>query len=153
MLTIMAAMEQELAGLRRELRRLMAADPWPYMPEEISRNGGDAPNNVSPAMELRVLGMGKESVKENFRRWLDSRSGPPSAAARDGVLLLGFAGAVDPALKAGDLVLPSHYRQGSIDGQPSVIESCLIQCDKTVSHKGVVLQVTQQLCLAVPICA
>ena len=45
MLTIMAAMEQELAGLRRELLRRPDHGRWPYLLEEISRNGGDAASN------------------------------------------------------------------------------------------------------------
>lgn len=123
MLTIMAAMEQELAGLRRELRRLPDAVRWPDPLMDLVRNGSDASNKVSPPVELRLLGIGKESVQANFRNWLDSRGGSPSAMARDEVLLLGFAGATDPALKAGDLVLPSHYHWGSIESRPSINES------------------------------
>ena len=122
MLTIMAAMEQELAGLRRELSRLPAAGGWAYRSTERGRYGGDSSHHISPAVVLRVIGVGKESVQANFRSWLDSQAGSTAAVSPDGLLLLGFAGAVDPALQAGELVLPSHYYQGGIDGQPSVID-------------------------------
>ena len=123
MLTIMAAMEQELAGLRRELRQLAADGPRPYLTEEMRRNGGYASHYVSPPIELWALGVGKELAQANFRSWLGSRGGSTAGGSPDEVLLLGFAGAVDPALRAGELVLPSRYYQGSIDSRPSAIES------------------------------
>ena len=123
MLTIMAAMEQELAGLRRELRQPVADGAWPYPKQEMRRNGGYASHYAFPPVELRVLGVGKQSAQANFQSWLGSRGGSPAGGSPDEVLFLGFAGAVDPALPAGELVLPVRYYQERILSRPSGIES------------------------------
>ena len=70
MLTVIAAMEQELAGLRKRLK----ASP------------------IGP-VELHVVGIGKEQVESNVNKILDSSTWPPP----DGLLLLGFAGGMDPS--------------------------------------------------------
>ena len=100
MLTIIASMDQEIAGLRQELRP--------------GRTGG-APairSDGGPALDLSVVGVGKKSGA-NVRTLLDRRvasSGtgiePPMA-----MLLLGFTGAVEPGLEIGDLVLSSRYHR------------------------------------------
>ena len=82
MLTIIAAMDQEMSGLRRARQ-------------------ADSIGSV----ELHVVGIGKEQAQSNLRQILDSKSWPPG----DGLLLLGFAGGLDPALRAGDLVMPNYY--------------------------------------------
>ncbi len=99
MLTIIASMEQELAGLRRELRA-GRADPAP-----ACRGGG----STRPTLDLRVVGVGKRAG-ENLRSLIDRRlSSPGNEQAPPGILLLGFAGAVAPGLETGDLTLSSRY--------------------------------------------
>ncbi len=92
MLTIIAAMEQELSGLRRAL----LANP-------LGR------------VELHVVGMGQERAQSNLRNIFDSKSWLPG----DCLLLLGFAGGLDPALRAGDLVMPNYYSAESGDRIPA----------------------------------
>ena len=92
MLTIIAAMESEIAYLRQ--------DPT------LSRWGG-------VAVQVLVVGVGHEAVRSSLRRWLEA----PNSVSTNGstsirpnqLLLLGFAGAVDPALACGDLVLAGRY--------------------------------------------
>ena len=82
MLTIISAMEQELSGLRRVL-----------------------PADSFASVELNVVGVGREQAQSNLRQILDNKS----RSSGDGLLLLGFAGGLDPALQAGDLVVPNYY--------------------------------------------
>ena len=82
MLTIIAAMEQELSGL-------------------LSSLSADSIASV----ELQVVGVGKERAQSNLRKILDAKS----RSSGDGLLLLGFAGGLDPVLQAGDLVVPNYY--------------------------------------------
>ena len=82
MLTIIAAMEQELSGLRRAL-----------------------PADSIASVELHVVGVGKEPAQSSLRKILDAKS----RSSGDGLLLLGFAGGLDPVLQAGDLVVPNYY--------------------------------------------
>ena len=83
MLTIVASMERELSGLRRE---------------NVSGQHGHS-------MDLRVVGVGKSRSQASLRKILrSSPSGSPS-----GILVLGFAGAVDRELKTGDLILSGRY--------------------------------------------
>ena len=105
MLAIVASMEQELAGLRQESRtgRMAAGDL----------------GNGCPTLDLQVVGVGKRA-ESNVRSLLarrlassDSQAEPPL-----GLLLLGFAGAVDPALETGDLVLSSRYYHAAEDKNP-----------------------------------
>lgn len=90
MLIIVAAMEQELAGLKRAL------GPQP-----------------PPGLDFRVIGVGRDMrvrVESGLRGLLPSlrqqRQGvePPTE-----LLMLGFAGGVDPSLSAGDLTLAGRY--------------------------------------------
>lgn len=83
MLMVVAPMEQELAGLRRALRH---AAP-----------GG-------PSAELHVVGVGRRAGQA-IRTLLAARERRP----RQGVLLLGFAGALDSALDTGHLVVAWRY--------------------------------------------
>ncbi len=92
MLTIIAAMESEISYLRQ--------DP------ALRRSDG-------VAVQVLVVGVGQEAVRSSLRRWLEA----PNSVSTNGstsirpnrLLLLGFAGAVDPALACGDLVLPGRY--------------------------------------------
>ena len=83
MLAIIASMERELSGLRREISSDRSVD----------------------SLDLRVVGVGKPRRKSGLREILRSNSdGQPR-----GVLMLGFAGAVDRKLKTGDVVISSRY--------------------------------------------
>ena len=75
-----------------------------------------------PAISFRVLGIGRDGVepkvKELLRTLRQQRATPPSVPPIHGgdtgevtpeLLLLGFAGGVDPSLSAGDLVLADRY--------------------------------------------
>jgi len=88
MLTVIAAMEQELAHLRRAL---------------ISRR--------SEPVNMHVIGIGKERAQSSISRILDSRRWHEG----DALLMLGFAGGLDPVLKCGDLLLPTFYYAESGD--------------------------------------
>ena len=83
MLTIIASMERELSGLRREISSL--------------RSGHD--------LGLAVVGIGKSQSQAGVREILNAGSGGPPRQ----LLMLGFAGAVDQDLKTGDLVLSNRY--------------------------------------------
>ena len=96
-LTIIASMEYELAGLRRELR----AKPCALAPTR----------GEPPTVELHVIGVGKNQAEFSTHRLLNPDTGSPDteAAQPEQLLLVGFAGAVDPSLRTGDLVLSSRY--------------------------------------------
>jgi nucleoside phosphorylase len=98
MLTIIAAMEQELVSIRRALR-VRGLAPCASEP---------------PPPELHITGIGKERVRVSIKRLLDSRQ----RSEPDRLLLLGFAGGVDPALKSGDLVLSNRYYRADVVGNP-----------------------------------
>lgn len=89
MLTIIASMERELSGLRRGISSVQSGDSL----------------QQSHSLELRVVGVGKSQSRTGLRKILSSRSG---GSPRE-ILMLGFAGAVNPELKTGDLVLSSRY--------------------------------------------
>jgi adenosylhomocysteine nucleosidase len=85
MLTVIAALEQELSGVRQVLR-----------------------GRKSVPVDLQVIGVGKRQAQAGVGKILDARHW----SLGDGLLLLGFAGGLDPALKVGDLLLPtSYYRE------------------------------------------
>src|SRR5918999_1201026 len=164
MLTIIAPMEQELAGIRRALRARrpifccvdssspLVGESWDDSPHPrplSQRERGDrvgahlcvrpapgqthrsAPTVHHPSgergdqaegevgvrgLDLHVIGIGKERAQASARRLLAFRQW----SARDQLLLLGFAGGVDPALKSGDLVLSSrYYRADGVITPPS----------------------------------
>jgi nucleoside phosphorylase len=88
MLTVIAAMEQELTRLRRELK-----------------------GRRSEPVDMHVIGIGKERAQASIGRILDSRRWHQG----DALLMLGFAGALDPVLKCGDLMVPTYYYTESGD--------------------------------------
>lgn len=88
MLTIIGALEPELASLRKSLRR---KEPLP--------------------VDVQAIGIGRESAAAGVDRLLGVHGGDEGA----GLLLLGFAGGLDPALKAGDLLMPTCYYHESGD--------------------------------------
>jgi len=108
LLTVIASMEYELAALRKELgsgRHVSGSFPQSYGELE---------------MDLHLVGMGKQAGAK-VRSLLAQRYAPSNgqAPSPDGLLLLGFAGAVDPALKSGDLVLASRYYRPELHTTPA----------------------------------
>ena len=96
MLTIIAAMEEELAGVRTALAEYGRGQP----------NAGDA------VPEVHVIGVGRQGVESGLRGLLPTiRQQRLGAAPPAGLLLLGFAGGVDPSLSAGNLTLASRYHR------------------------------------------
>ena len=93
MLTIVASMEHEVAGLRRKLNALGARAAGPV-----------------PPVDVQVIGMGKAESQNRVRSLLE-RQRPLMAGDRepDGLLLVGFAGAVDSSLQTGALCLSARY--------------------------------------------
>lgn len=86
MLTVIAPLEQELSGIRQALK-----------------------GRASLSVDLRVVGVGKKQAQAGVGRVLDARHW----SSGDGLLLLGFAGGLDPSLKVGDLLVPTSYYQES----------------------------------------
>ena len=103
MLTIIAAMEEELAGVRTALAA-----------------AGDRPGAADPAPACHVIGVGRKGVEASLRGLLPTRrqqrlgAEPPAA-----LLLLGFAGAGAPSLSTGDLTLAGRY--GRLVPQPEML--------------------------------
>jgi nucleoside phosphorylase len=87
-LTILAPMNSEISYLRQD-------------PALRQREGA--------AVQVLVIGVGKEAVQSSLSRWLAASHYPSASNSPDRLLLLGFAGAVDPALACGDLVLSRRY--------------------------------------------
>ena len=94
MLTIIAATEYELAGLRRA---------WP----------------AADAGELQVVGIGRRKAQSAVRQLLTRRTGGPQTGE---LLLLGLAGGLDPVLRTGDLCLPFRYLRESRDSADGFLE-------------------------------
>ena len=103
MLTIIAAMEEELAGVRTALAA-----------------AGDRPGATAPAPACHVIGVGRKGVEASLRGLLPTRrqqrlgAEPPAA-----LLLLGFAGGGAPSLSTGDLTLAGRY--GRLVPQPEML--------------------------------
>ena len=91
MLTIIASMERELTGVRRVLARQPIANG-------PSGNAG---------LQMHVIGVGKAHAEHSVRSLLSSSEA--SGEPRQGLLLLGFAGGVDPDLNASVLALAPRY--------------------------------------------
>ena len=108
-LVVVASIEQELAGLRKQLRR-----GW------RPGGGGKSARKGNLSLDLQVIGMG-EQAGVRLRSLLEKTDSPPSQGLNRpaGLLLLGVAGAVDPGLETGDLVLSArYYRQDSDENSP-----------------------------------
>lgn len=88
MLAIIAATEYELAGLRRAL-----------------------PAAAAPV--LQVVGIGRRPAQSAIKKLL---SHPENGLIPTQLLLIGLAGGLDPALRAGDLCLPFRYLRETRDG-------------------------------------
>ena len=114
MLTVIASMDYELSGLRKELKLVAPcakSESWDHVGQDRRPDLPDLPG----LPELHVIGVGKERAQASVRRLLEKRTSESSAGdgQPDGLLLLGVAGAVDPALRTGDLVLSSRYYKGT----------------------------------------
>ena len=105
MLLIVAALEHELSGLRRELRLMGRAGATVASPTKESWDTG------LPArrLELHVIGVGRGQAESRVRALLSSSRRVIGAGSPVALLLVGFAGAVDPALRVGDLLAPERY--------------------------------------------
>lgn len=101
MLTIVASMKQEVAGLRRELRRRTPCGVRP--PAKGGWTGGTP--------DVRVIGVGEARAVEATRLLLGLGHHPHGRLLPlpGKLLMVGFTGGVDPALPAGRLVLSSRY--------------------------------------------
>ena len=118
MLTVIASMDYELSGLRRELNSAAFADKGEHRDPAAQEGPPD----------LKVIGVGKERAQASVRQLLEKRTTGSSTGGveTNGLLLLGVAGAVDPALHTGDLVLSSRYfkfTQGIGAWGPNLAES------------------------------
>jgi nucleoside phosphorylase len=94
LLTIVSAMEEELAPVRAALS---------------AHDQGES-DVAAPPLSFQVLGIGREGVEPGLKallRTLRQRWDP--AESPSGLLLLGFAGGVDPSLSPGDLALAGRY--------------------------------------------
>lgn len=101
MLTIVASMEQEVAALRRELRRRTRKDV-----RTLAEAGW---TGATP--DVRVIGVGQARAVEAARLLLGlsrPHHGHPLPPPEK-LLMVGFTGGVDPALAGGQLVLSSRY--------------------------------------------
>jgi len=94
LLTIIASMERELAGLRRELR--------PY------QTAGE-----HQQLELKVVGVGEAQAGQSVTSLVSQRrlSADTLSESEQGILLLGFAGGVEPSLAPGVLAISPSYHQ------------------------------------------
>ena len=102
-LFVAAAMERELSLLKKKL-------------------------DESARVTFHTVGIGPELAYQRLRSLL--KPAPASTVDRSGaVLLLGFAGAVDPSLKPGDLILSSRYHQTGSSPQGSSPDSPLAEAD------------------------
>ena len=101
---MVASMEQELAGLRRELREIEDA------------------TGISSQVEFQVLGVGPERAGAAMAALLEDR--PSRRSKVDGVLLVGVAGGVDPELETGDLLLADRHalQNGASQGAGQAIK-------------------------------
>ena len=104
MLIVVASMEQELTGLRRELREIEDA------------------TGISSQVEFQVLGVGPERAGAAMAALLEYR--PSRRSKVDGVLLVGVAGGVDPKLETGDLLLADRHalQNGASQGAGQAIK-------------------------------
>lgn len=109
MLTIVASMDWELAGLRSRMRADM-----PRVADGNLRRGWWA-----SVPETHALGVGPDA-SQVLADLLQRRN--DSGAAPSALLMLGVAGAVQPGLQTGDLVLSSRYYRQDFDAQPDFLE-------------------------------
>ena len=93
MLTIVSAMEEELAPVRAAL----------------AASAHDQPGSAAPSLSFSVIGIGRDGVDPNVKGLLRTLRQRPAGESPSGLLLLGFAGGVDPSLSPGELALAGRY--------------------------------------------
>ena len=93
MLTIVSAMEEELSPVRTAL----------------TASGHDQLGSAAPSLSLSVIGIGRDSLESNIKGLLRTLRQRPAGESPSELLLLGFAGGVDPSLSTGDLTLAGRY--------------------------------------------
>ncbi len=86
MLYVVASMEEELAGLRRELKALKPS------------RGANVP------VEFHLVGIGPKRAGASMAAALSNGKRRPQ-----GVLMLGVAGAVEPGMETGEMILADSY--------------------------------------------
>ena len=125
MLIVVSSMEQELAGLRKQLGR-----GW--------RPGGTAspPERIGTfTVNLGVIGLGKQAAV-GLRSIFGDNNGLLSLGAQRpvGLLLLGVTGAVGPDLETGDIVLSSRYYRPDLNANSPAIPVEKQTRDSAISH-------------------
>ena len=104
MLIVAATMKRELAGLRERLRGFESAHVFGQKPTD----------QLGWEIDFQVLGMGYAAA-ESLRSTLARYCAGQRARSIGGILMLGFAGAMDPSLAPGDLVSAStHYHSSGV---------------------------------------
>ena len=117
MLTIIASMERELAGLRREFRSEESAGKY--------RQPG-----------LEILGMGGAQARQTVTSLLNRHLAEDNLVEPvQALLLLGFAGGVDPSLAPGVLAISPSYHQSNA-GQSNAGQSNAGQSNAGQSNAG-----------------
>ena len=96
-LTIISAMQEESLPVRTAL----------------ATAGYHRPGEQNPSLDFSVVGMGRDGVESGLkgvmRHLRHLRQQSAECDRPDQLLLLGFAGGLDPALSTGDLVLAGRY--------------------------------------------
>ena len=87
-------MYQELYGLRQELESL------------------ESPRGVGFPVELHTLGVGPQRSADTLTKLLSTAKRQPR-----GVLMLGVAGAVEPGMETGQLLLAGNYAVDTVDSR------------------------------------
>lgn len=98
MLYVVASMETELAGLQQELEPLGSS------------------RAVGFPVELHLVGVGPKRSSDALTKVLSKARRRP-----DGVLMLGVAGAVEPGMETGEIVLAGSYALDSAGDPDSII--------------------------------
>ncbi len=105
MLTIIASMERELAGLRRKSRPYQTAGEFRQLELKVVGVGG-----AQAGRSVTSLFGHRRSLKETLKETL-FESDEGLLESEKGLLLLGFAGGVDPSLAPGALAISPSYHQ------------------------------------------
>lgn len=104
-LTIISAMQEESLPVRTAL----------------AAAGYHLPGEQNPSLDFGVVGMGREGVESGLKGMMrDLRQRPMEGDRPAQLLLLGFAGGLDPSLSTGDLVLAGRYCRLAPQPEPLV---------------------------------
>ncbi len=123
MLTVIAAMDLELALLRRALRAgsgVIGQQATGFRLPAPARSPKSEVRSPKLALDLQVIGVDRKRAMARVKELVSSRHRPSGLEDGSGqrLLLLGFAGALDPTLRPGDLVLPTRYYRADEEGNP-----------------------------------